>query len=76
MSELLVKKKDAFAQLPSTFSIEGLFVMPTAVGGTLVYLLRAQIEGLHTRVMAIANRMHQLAPVCSQSSLLTMEIQD
>ena len=67
MSEILVKKKDAFAQLPNTFSIEGLFVMPTAVGGTLTLLFRAQIEGLHTRVMAVANKMHELAPVCSQS---------
>jgi hypothetical protein len=70
VSELLVKKKDAFAQLPNAFSIEGLFVIPTAVGGTITLLFRAQIEGLHTRVMTVANKMHQLAPVCSQSKFV------
>ncbi|KAF8348696.1 hypothetical protein F5887DRAFT_951462 [Amanita rubescens] len=75
VSELLVKKKDAFAQLPNAFSIEGLFVIPTAVGGTITLLFRAQIEGLHTRVMTVANKMHQLAPPSHKEEATSIKTQ-
>ena len=64
VTELMIQKKDAFAQLPSAFSIEGLFDAPSIVGGTLIRVLRAQIEGVHARVAAIANTVILLAPVC------------
>ena len=63
VAEIMVQKKDAFAQLPSAFSIEGLFVVPSIVGGTLVRLICAQIEGVHARVAAIANAVILLTPV-------------
>jgi hypothetical protein len=65
ISEVGIQKKDAFAQLPNAFSIEGLFVVPSSVGGTLIRLIGAQLEGVHARVTIIANILIQLAPVGS-----------
>ncbi|KAF8735331.1 hypothetical protein AX14_002262 [Amanita brunnescens Koide BX004] len=62
ISEVGIQKKDAFAQLPNAFSIEGLFVVPSSVGGTLIRLIGAQLEGVHARVTIIANILIQLAP--------------
>ncbi|KAF8348695.1 hypothetical protein F5887DRAFT_915090 [Amanita rubescens] len=61
-SETAVQKKDAIAQLPSAFSIEGLFTVPAVVGGTIIWLIRTQIDGLRGRVLALANIMIQLSP--------------
>ena len=66
-SELVIQKKDVFAQLQNIFSIEGLFVVPDFVGYTIIRLISAQIEGLHGRVLTLANIMIQLSPVCNMS---------
>lgn len=66
-SELVVQKKDVFAQLHNIFSIEGLFAVPDFVGYTIIRLISAQIEGLHGRVLTLANILIQLSPVCSMS---------
>jgi hypothetical protein len=56
-SELVVQKKDVFAQLHNIFSIEGLFSVPNFVGYTIIRLISTQIEGLHSHVLTLANIM-------------------
>lgn len=68
-TELVVQKKDVFAQLHNIFSIEGLFVVPDFVGYTIIRLISAQIEGLHAGVSTLGNILIQLSPVCNKHVL-------
>ena len=58
--EIILQKKDAFAQLPNTFSTDGLF--PTDAGVTVVRLLSAQFEGVRALVMNVSDAIILVAP--------------
>ena len=62
MDGLFVPKKAAFAQLPDTFSTDGLLV-PSNAEGTVIHLLHAQIEGVHALVMSLSNAIILIMPV-------------
>ncbi|KAF8735325.1 hypothetical protein AX14_002256 [Amanita brunnescens Koide BX004] len=60
--ELIIQKKDVFAQLHNVFSIEGLFSVPDIVGYTIIRLISAQVEGLHGRILTLGDILIQLSP--------------
>ena len=67
-TDLVIQKKNIFAQLPNVFPLEGLFV-PAVLGGTVIRLVSAQIVGLHARAMTVANIAIRLSPVSTQASV-------
>ncbi|KAF8735324.1 hypothetical protein AX14_002255 [Amanita brunnescens Koide BX004] len=60
-TDLVIQKKNIFAQLPNVFSLEGLYV-PAVLGGTVTRLVSAQIVGLHARAMTVADIAIRLSP--------------
>ncbi|KAF8348693.1 hypothetical protein F5887DRAFT_951441 [Amanita rubescens] len=72
-TDLVIQKKDVFAQLPNVFPLEGLFA--PAVQGTVIFLVRAQIEGLHARAMTLANIAITLSPPKYKEEALNLKAQ-